>query len=817
MGLSGLLWRRFCRPVIMSQAEVRAYSGRKNKAPKETLRHIKNKEKLSRTGCLGPHTFYVQAVAAGSRDSGASLYLFSEHNRYLFNCGEGTQRLMHENKLKLSHLNNVFVTRMNWANVGGLSGLLLTLRDVGLPSCVLSGPPQLEKFLQAIKSYCGPLEDIKVEVRPYTDPVYTDETMTVHQVPIFTNGTENKLPPQPLDASPSAEADDHKDGRTSTDPRWRRVNRGPPCVISYVCKIHDRKGHFLVAKAKEIGLPVGTREIGPLISQLKAGKSVIYQEKEISPADVLSPDAPGPTFLVVECPTEDFITPMTENETLKRLHEGNPDGGVTLMVHMTPEHILNHSSYRHWMERFGPGTEHLILNESVSSIHNQSAYRIQTQLNLIHPRIFPQLPELSRKEAENGVCGVKAECLLKYQLRPTTEWQRDMVTSNKTSEFVKEALELPGFKEALEECRLLLESDLSPAAGVDPQYPQVVFLGTGSAIPMKTRNVSSTLVHVSSSQVLLLDCGEGTFGQLYRHYGDEVDDILCQLSAVFVSHIHADHHTGLLRVLYERERALSSRGKPFSPVILVGPTILMTWLNQFHDHCQKILHNICFISSRSLMEDMEVDCPKTKNLISSLLEKYQLDKFQTCYVRHCKNAFGCAMVHQAGWKLVFSGDTMPCDALIKMGKDATLLIHEATLEDGLEQDAIEKAHSTTSQAIGVGKQMNAEYVMLNHFSQRYSKLPLMSDPEFSSKVGISFDHMRIRWSDFKILPRLMEPIKALFAEYLVEMEERKEKRERSQQEAENSAADSVRSASGKRDLEEDGKAAAASVKKMKAY
>ncbi|XP_040187093.1 zinc phosphodiesterase ELAC protein 2 isoform X2 [Rana temporaria] len=720
---------------------------------------------------------------------------------------------MHENKLKLSHLSTLFVTRMNWSNVGGLSGMLLTLRDVGLPSCVVAGPPQLEKLLRAIKTYCGPLDGLNVEVHPYTDPVYKDETMTVHQVPIFSNGSGKESSAQPLDLSPSAEAGGRGDGRTSTDQR-RTADRGPPCVISFVCKVHDKKGHFLVAKAKEIGLPVGTREIGVLISELKSGNSVTYQGKEISPADVLSPDIPGPRFLVVECPTEDFITPMIENETLKRHQEGNSEGGVDLIVHMTPEHILHCSSYRNWMERFGPRTEHLILNESVSAIHNQSAYRIQSQLNLIHPRIFPTLPDLSRKKAaEKDVRGVRAECLLKYQLRPTREWQRDMVTSNNTPEFVKEAMTLPGFPDALKECRRLLEADIPQSAEEDPQYPVVVFLGTGSAVPMKSRNVSSTLVHVSPSLVLLLDCGEGTFGQLYRHYGDEVDDVLCQLSAVFVSHIHADHHTGLLRVLYERERALSSRGKPFSPVFLVGPTILMTWLNQFHDHCQDLLHNIRFIPSRSLIEGAEEECPKARSLVSSLLEKCQLDKFQTCHVRHCKNAFGCAVVHQSGWKLVFSGDTMPCDALIEMGKDATLLIHEATLEDGLEQDAIEKAHSTTSQAISVGRKMNAEYVMLNHFSQRYSKLPLMSD-EFSRKVGISFDHMRIRWSDFKILPKLMGPIKALFADDLLELEEKREKRERNQQEAQNSAADSIGPAGSKRDLEVDGEGD--SAKRMKA-
>lgn len=51
--------------------------------------------------------------------------------------------------------------------------------------------------------------------------------------------------------------------------------------------------------------------------------------------------------------------------------------------------------------------------------------------------------------------------------------------------------------------------------------------------------------------------------------------------------------------------------------------------------------------------------------------------------------------------------------------------------------------STTSQAIGIGMRMNAEFIMLNHFSQRYAKIPLFSQ-DFSDRVGISFDHMRVR-------------------------------------------------------------------------
>ncbi|XP_041439199.1 zinc phosphodiesterase ELAC protein 2-like [Xenopus laevis] len=107
----------------MSQppCQVRAFSSRKDKPPKDTLRHIKRREKRQGVGqSNGPATVYVQVAGAGSRDSGASVYVFSEFNRYLFNCGEGTQRLTQEHKLKIARLDKIFLTRMDWANVGGL-------------------------------------------------------------------------------------------------------------------------------------------------------------------------------------------------------------------------------------------------------------------------------------------------------------------------------------------------------------------------------------------------------------------------------------------------------------------------------------------------------------------------------------------------------------------------------------------------------------------------------------------------------------------------------------------------------------------------
>ncbi|RXM31516.1 Zinc phosphodiesterase ELAC protein 2 [Acipenser ruthenus] len=667
--------------------------------------------------------------------------VFSFGTGYLFNCGEGTQRLMQEHKLKAARLDNIFLTRMSWQNVGGLSA-----------------------------------------VRPYTEPQYTDNTMTVNQVPISAQlkASKRKRSPSPERGSPSNSPRSRSQSRSPQSERWNledseelindRERESPDrpgllFILSFSLQLHPKKGNFLVAKAKDLGLPLGTPAIGPIIAALKDGKAVTFEGKEILPGEVCTPADPGPAFIVVECPSEDFIEPVCNSEHLKRYHTGGAEDPASLVVHMTPESILQTDRYKEWMERFGPTTEHLILNEQAHTIHNLRSHKIQTQLNLIHPEIFPALKncETKEKQAALHVPNVRGECLLKYQLRPKFEWQRDAVPLCDSRGFIKEATELPGFLERVEECKQSLATDPTVLSGKADQYPEVVFLGTGSALPMKIRNVSATLLNISPTQSVLLDCGEGTFGQLCRHYGNNVDEVLSNVSAVFISHMHADHHT-------------NSLGRPFTPVLLVAPLQIMIWLNQYHGHCQGILSHINFIPVTFLTEGADVPKYKIKTFIQSLLKKLDLEKFQTCVVQHCMNAFACSLTHRSGWKIVFSGDTMPCDALVQLGKDATLLIHEATLEDGMEEEATEKRHSTTSQAIGIGMEMNAEFIMLNHFSQRYAKIPLFN-ADFNEKVGIAFDHMRIRFGDFGAIPKLIPPLKALFAEEIEEMVGRREKRE----------------------------------------
>lgn len=65
---------------------------------------------------------YIQIVGQNSPEGPPSLVLHYDSQRYLFNCREGTQRLCVQEKVRLNKLSNVFLTRVNWDCIGGLTG-----------------------------------------------------------------------------------------------------------------------------------------------------------------------------------------------------------------------------------------------------------------------------------------------------------------------------------------------------------------------------------------------------------------------------------------------------------------------------------------------------------------------------------------------------------------------------------------------------------------------------------------------------------------------------------------------------------------------
>ncbi|RWS24932.1 ribonuclease Z-like isoform X1, partial [Leptotrombidium deliense] len=87
-----------------------------------------------------PPLITVRVLGNGAIGNPSCVYLFTDNNRYLFNCGEGTQRLANELKVKLLRIENVFLTRTTWDKFGGLPGLSMTLKGIGTKNLTVHGP-----------------------------------------------------------------------------------------------------------------------------------------------------------------------------------------------------------------------------------------------------------------------------------------------------------------------------------------------------------------------------------------------------------------------------------------------------------------------------------------------------------------------------------------------------------------------------------------------------------------------------------------------------------------------------------------------------
>jgi len=69
-----------------------------------------------------------------------------------------------------------------------------------------------------------------------------------------------------------------------------------------------------------------------------------------------------------------------------------------------------------------------------------------------------------------------------------------------------------------------------------------------------------------------MDCGEATAGQLVRIFGLKgTERILRSLKGVYISHLHADHHMGLVGVIIARQKAFEDVQQEFSKLNLLLP------------------------------------------------------------------------------------------------------------------------------------------------------------------------------------------------------------------------------------------------------
>ena len=491
------------------------------------------------------------------------------------------------------------------------------------------------------------------------------------------------------------------------------------------------------------------------------------------------------------------------------------DHSYHAIVHLAPSAILHDETYRSWMNRsvtlsdgrcisFGlsslQATHHLLLDETQKNVHMEAIYRYQTQLNYIDESIFPLLSYQRSLAEVNATLPVEkisyALTGSRVPIRPTLGPEQSKVITLQPQAYLDLILANEEFQQTFIAAKPRLQA-MHEIAKTGHTYPEIIFLGTGSACPSKPRNTSGILLHLNDKNIFLLECAEGTVGQIRHFYGEQSDEILARIRFIYISHMHADHLGGLYGLIRQRRRALEKLGQPYEKLLLLCPNKYVDvgrkqWTyfsnqSSFDDDVQ-VIFNRKLNNGLPTLTNVGGNYSEEERLLCEKFRSIGLHGIQTVLVEHIYDAHALVLRHIDGWSIAFSGDCKQSSNFIQAGQNVDVLIHESTFETGLEVYASQMRHCTMAQAIDVGRRMNAKYTILWHFSQRYAKIPFRHDalPEHdeqpttearANNVCISFDFMRLHLSDLPRACELVPIFESMFYEEWLMMKKRQTRRE----------------------------------------
>jgi ribonuclease Z len=268
---------------------------------------------------------------------------------------------------------------------------------------------------------------------------------------------------------------------------------------------------------------------------------------------------------------------------------------------------------------------------------------------------------------------------------------------------------------------------------------EITFLGTSTTMPSKTRN--TTAIHIQHmDNRLLFDCGEGTQRQMML-----ANLSVFKLSAIFISHLHADHVLGLGGII--QSMAFLGREKE---LFIFGPPKIKKYIDFYQNwdyfDCpykittKEVKDGKVFDDTDYSVSAFEVEHgfpafgfvfeEKTEiNLDKKKLKKLGLEGSPICRELKEKGEIewrgkqvrleDIAAPHKLGKKIAYTGDSKPCPNLAKWSKNADLLICDATFSDDLKQKAHDYWHMTVKDAARVAKEADVGKLVLTHFSPRY--------------------------------------------------------------------------------------------------
>jgi ribonuclease Z len=241
---------------------------------------------------------------------------------------------------------------------------------------------------------------------------------------------------------------------------------------------------------------------------------------------------------------------------------------------------------------------------------------------------------------------------------------------------------------------LLMSVIVATTACASDAHFRVTLLGTGSPIPRPDRFGPSTLVE-AGSQTLLFDAGRGVPIRMMQ-----LNIPLGRIDALFLTHYHSDHTSGLPDIWLTGWLGIGQRTGPLHVIGPEGAKALMAGLQQAYAADVKIREADEKLSPETIAVQVE---EFNKDGVVYERDGVRVTAFEVNHGDAIKPAYGYRIDYQ-GHSAVISGDTRFNQNVIKYGTAADVLIHEVAMTnpDMLNIPVIQRiiAHHTSPREAG---------------------------------------------------------------------------------------------------------------------
>ena len=240
----------------------------------------------------------------------------------------------------------------------------------------------------------------------------------------------------------------------------------------------------------------------------------------------------------------------------------------------------------------------------------------------------------------------------------------------------------------------------------------LTLLGTGCPKVDHKRFGPSNLVSTKKANILI-DCGSGVTQRL-----EEMKISTADIDALVLTHLHSDHVVDFYQLIISSWH--SYRTKSWK---IYGPKGTKKFLNKIMDAWIEERNLRIQYEARSSIDAFKLDilefgvCGKIK-INDIVLEYFKVDHFPVKY------AYGFNFYNDKK-KLTISGDTKPCENLMKYAQLADVLLHEVYIEGEIEPATkmrssktlhnVKAYHTTSTQVGKVASLTRCKNLVLTHF------------------------------------------------------------------------------------------------------